>query len=201
MNLRTFCITLPEYPEKTEIAVSHFRDVDIDVQFFNGVHGEKFGLKAVHPYKIDYPDKNYTISFKEVGIWMSHWALWNVLNFLHEPHFLILEIDALFPKDWHSRVVDALNSVPDDFDMLYIGSCCAEDKPKTLVKNQVWDVRWPACNHAYVVAKKALPVLLSTQRKCCSPMDISLIESTHPKLKIYTVLPSIVMQRDTILKP
>lgn len=181
--------------------MKHFKEVGLNnVTAFNGVHGEGFGLKAVYPYRIDYPDNRYTISFKEVGIWLSHHFLWGALNLMWSPHFLILESDCKFPDDWHSRFLDAMNSVPEDFDMLYVGSCCAEDKPKTLVKNQVWDVRFPNCNHSYVVAKKALPMLLSL-RRCCEPIDIAIAQNIAPKMKIYTVLPAICKQHDRILKP
>ena len=124
--------------------------------------------------------------------------LWAALNIqYYHDWFLILEDDAKLTDDWMGKADDAIKSVPKDWDMLYIGSCCCEGKPSKLIKNQVWEVRYPLCTHAYFVAKKALPVLLETNRKMWAPIDIGLTYDSHPLLKVYTVLPRIVEQFDT----
>ena len=199
--IRTFCINLPEYPERRAKAQNHFRERQLDVHFFDGIHAEKFGIKTVFPYEVDNPGSGFNIGFKCVGIWLSHWALWSALTLLWEDHFLVLEDDALFPSDWHPRFVNALQNTPSDFDMLYIGSCCADSNPKRLVAAQVYESKYANCTHAIVIAKKALPILLRTQRKIYAPIDISLVVHTLGLLKSYVVLPTIVEQFDTVLKP
>jgi GR25 family glycosyltransferase involved in LPS biosynthesis len=198
---RTFCITLPETPDRTEKARTHFDSVGLVVEFFNGIHAEKFGLKTIFPYEVDHPGSGFNIGFKPVGIWLSHFMLWSALSLQSESHFLVLEIDAKFPSDWRGRVEKALQDTPPDFDMLYIGSCCCEGRPQRRVKNDVWDVRYPLCTHAYIVAKKALYTILMTQRKCYAPIDIGLAFHTLPQLKVMTVLPRIIEQFDTIIPP
>lgn len=198
--IRTFCLSLPdnEAPGRTQAALKHFRERGIyDLQFFYGIHAEKAGLKTVHPYLLDHPEENFTMGYKPTGIWLSHIMLWSALLLVHEDHFLILEDDAQFPENWHARFVAALNDAPRGFDMLYVGSCCCKGMPTTHIKGEVFDVRYPQCTHAYVVAKKALPVLLSTNRKAYAPVDIALNLHSHPLLKVYTVLPRIVGQFNT----
>jgi GR25 family glycosyltransferase involved in LPS biosynthesis len=201
LNLRTFCICLPEYPERKEKAKKHFNERGLAVEFFDGIHAEKAGLRTIHNYDVDHPGTNFNIGHKITGIALSHIMLWSALNLLWDEHYLILEDDCQFPPDWHSRLSAALKDVPQDFDMLYPGSCCCEGKPKTHIAGEVYDVKYPMCTHAFIVAKKALPVLLSTQRKIYGPIDCMLVFHTLPKLKVYTVLPRIFDQFDTIIQP
>lgn len=200
-TLRTFCITLPEYPDRRDTAKKHFNERGVQAQFFDGIHAEKFGVNTTLPYENDHPGSGFSMGFKPTGIWLSHWCLWSALNLSWDSHFLILEDDCRFPEDWHVRFSNALRDTPDGWDMLYIGSCCCGDKPKEQIKNEVWSVRWPFCTHAYCVAKKALPTLLQTQREArvYAPIDCSLIFHTFEKLKVYTVLPRICDQWDTII--
>lgn len=199
--MRKFCICLPEYPDRQAKAKAHFLERGLPVEWFMGIHAEKFGLKTVWPYEVDNPGSGYLLSQKQVGVHMSHYMLWGALNLLWDEHYMVLEDDAQFPENWHSRFTQVMTDVPRDFDMIYIGACCTFDKPKQPIKGEVWQVQWPFCTHAYVVAKKALPVLLETQRKVWAPIDIALINTSLPKLRVYTVLPSIVSQFDTVYPP
>ena len=123
--MKTFCIVLPESPERTAKARAHFASVGLEnVTFFDGIHAEKFGLKTVFPYERDNPGSGFNMGFKCVGIWLSHYMLWGALNLLSDSHFLVLESDACFPSDWQDRFAQTIIDVPADFDMLYVGSCC-----------------------------------------------------------------------------
>ena len=203
--MRRFCLTLPETPERTEKARKHFQEMRVyDVTFFNGIHAERAGLQTHHLYEVDNPGTGFKIGHKPTGIWLSHIMLWAALNLLWDEHFMILEVDAQFGPDWHTRVNSALTDAPRDFDMLYVGSCCCKGRPTKHIKGDVYEVRWPLCSHAYIVAKKALPILLASQRKCWSPIDIGLGFDTfdkNPEMKVYTVLPRIVEQFDTVIPP
>ena len=95
----------------------------------------------------------------------------------------------------------ALNHTPEDVDLLFVGNCNCADKPQEQVSGPVFDVRYPFCNHAYIVWKKALQTLLSTQRTLSANMDLDLYFNTYPKLRVYSVLPSVIAQRGTPLSP
>lgn len=200
MIVRTFVITLPEKPDRRVKMAAHLKERGLHTyQFFNGLHAEKAGLATIHTYELDHPGSGFRMGFAPTGIWLSHYMLWSTLNFLHDDHFLVLEDDAQFPEGWHERFTQALRDVPPSFDMLYIGSCCCKGKTQTKIAGDVYDVRYPLCTHAYIVAKKALPVLLANSRKAWAPVDISMTLECHPHLKVYTVLPRIVDQFDTVI--
>lgn len=200
-NIRAFVVTLQELPDKTKFILDHFKSVGLEAETFNGISAAVSGLKTIHPYEFDAPGSGWLIGPKCTATWLSFYMLYSAMLYMPDEHFLQLEWDAQFPADWRPRVEAALADVPKDFDMLLLGSCCCQGNPQTRIKGNVWDVRYPQCGHATIIAKKAIPIILSTQRKVYAPLDISLRFHTMPHLKVYTVLPSIVSQFGTELKP
>ena len=200
-NIRPFVVTVPEEAHRTQFIQEHFKSVGIEAEEFAGVSANESGLVTTHCYEIDNPGSGWKIGPKPTACWMSFYMLWSALNLLPDSHFLTLEWDAKFPNDWRERTERALLDVPADFDMLFIGSCCCQGKPQTRIAGEVFEVKYPLCGHATIIAKKALPVILRTQRKIYAPIDISLAFHTLPHLKAYTVLPRIVDQFATVIPP
>lgn len=200
---RTLCLTLPETPERTAGARKHFADMGVEgVEYVDGICAKSFGVFTTHPYLHDDPKRGgCIIPQQQVGCMLSHYLLWSACRLLNEERVFILEDDAEFPVGWQERLARALADTPADADLLFVGSCCTADKPKTLVRGEVWEVKWPLATHAYVVWRKALPVLLETQRDVYAPVDLALYFKTLPRLRVYTVLPRIVSQRGTELHP
>ncbi len=207
-NLRTFVIVLPELPEVTLKCQQHLRDMRVDdykplgeITYFEGIHGEKFGLRTIHPYNLDRTpaDGDFFMGPKPVGIYLSHYALWMACTLLPDPHFFIMEADAKFPSDWEPRFTHILQDLPTDLDVGFIGSCCTAGFQSRHVTNEVYEVKYPMCLQAYIVAKKALPDLLHRQRDCYAPIDISMKLHALPHLRTYTVLPRLVEQFNTHL--
>lgn len=200
LNFRPFLVTLQEEPEKTARIMAHFKDVGLEPEVFNGIHAVQSGLYTKHTYDIDKPGSGWRIPEVNVANWLSFYMLWAALNMQPDSHFLTLEWDAKFDPKWKDRLQAVLQHLPKDFDMLFLGSCCTWDKVRTQIHgSELWEVKWPMCGHATIVAKKALPVLLATQRKCYAPMDISIMFHTLPLLKVYTILPRMVDQFNTKL--
>jgi GR25 family glycosyltransferase involved in LPS biosynthesis len=204
--MRTFCITLPEKPERKNQAQQHFTERGVNAEFFTGINGQKMGITNTpdHPYMRDRKpgDPPFYVGTHCVGIFLSHYMLWNALTLLPDQHFFILEDDAKFEDGWKAKMEKAMMDVPQDFDWLFIGSCCAKNqRHKRHVSGNIWDVRYPQCFHAYVVAKKALPHLIATNRDCYAPIDISVTLHSFSQLKVYTLLPRIVEQFNTEIQP
>lgn len=197
INVRPFVVVLQELPEKEASIQTHFLSRGLIAETFNGIHGVTSGLRTIYPYERDAPGSGWNIGVKPVATWLSFYMLWAALNLQPDPYFLTLEWDCKLPENWRERTERAIENTPSDFDLLFLGSCCAQDKPKTHIAGEVWEVHYPVCGHATIIAKKALPVMLSTQRKVYAPIDISLALHTLPRLKVYTVLPRICDQFDT----
>ena len=200
--MKTLCLTLLECPERTARCAAHLSARGIDnVEWVMGINADVAGLATSHPYEVDNPGSGFHIGPKVTGIFLGHYLMWSVCNALPDSHFLLLEDDVLLHEDFKERMEQAMQDVPPDFDFLFLGSCCCKGHPTEHVKGQVFDVRYPQCLHAMVVAKKAIPHLLRTQRKCYGPADCVLIFHTFPECKVYTLLPRCADQRDTELSP
>jgi hypothetical protein len=201
INVRPFVLTVSEYTERTEFIRRHLRAEGIEAEEFDCINANLAGLKTIHPYERDAPDSGWNIGSKPVCLLVSFQMFWKAALYMPDDYFLFLEWDCKFLPGWRERTEQALLDVPPDFDFLFLGSCCCNGKPQTHVKGEVWDVKYPMCNHAQIIAKKALHVLLSTQRKFYAPADISLALHAFPLLKVYTVLPRVAEQFDTVLEP
>jgi GR25 family glycosyltransferase involved in LPS biosynthesis len=210
--MKTFILGLPEKKERLARMVAHVEERGIrGASVVWGIHAEncfglmpdetKPGLQTRHCYDIDNPGSGFRIGPKLTGIYLGHYLLWSICNQLPDDHFLLLEDDAILHPDFKERMERAMADVPMNFDVLFLGSCCTKGHATTHVRGEVFDVRYPQCNHAMVISKKAMPVLLETQRKCYAPVDCSLIFHAFPKLQVFTVLPRLADQVDTELSP
>lgn len=188
-------------PEKQNFIMNHYHEVGFQAECFNGIHGTTSGFRTVWPYEVDAPGSGWNIGTKPVATWLSFYMLYAALNMQPESHFWLTEWDCKFPFNWHERTEQVLRDVPADFDFLFMGSCCCKGRPARQVKGDVWDVRYPMCGHSLIVAKKAIPTVLRTQRRCYAPWDISLLAWTFPHLKVYTCLPRLCDQFNTDLSP
>lgn len=199
-HIPKFCLTLPEQAFRRERAERHFAENQVGhVNYIEGVNGPKFGLETKFPYEVDAPGSGFNMGPRCVGIWLSHWIAWQIACQLPSHHAMILEDDAKFDPNWKERTNLALLDVPADFDWLFIGSCCSARPGNTLIKGEVWDVRYPMCFQAYIISKKGAALLLGTQRKVYAPIDISTTFHSFSLMKVYTLLPTAVFQFDTVI--
>ena len=194
-------ITLAGTPGRTERLTEHLRDRGIEWKAFNGVDAAKWGLTTSNTYEIDHPGSNYIIPQKHVGLHLSHYILWTIQHETCTQEMTILEDDAMFTEDWKTQYAAARDSLPEDWDILLIGSAHSDYRPKRHIKGTIWEVLWPITTHAYIVNFKALPVLLKTQQHSGSPIDLSLNFRTYPLLNVYTPLPRLAEQHNTPLEP
>jgi GR25 family glycosyltransferase involved in LPS biosynthesis len=198
---------LPEKPHRTEAAQKHFDEVGLDcVRFIPGINGEKFGLRTIHPYAVDDPSGKFFCGPHETGIFLSHLFVWMHVSLSHD-YAMVMEDDVKFRDGWKQQVRDALANVPENFDFLFLGSCATGAAFKQHVKGNVWDVRYPACFHAYIVSQRGAAYLVQTQRKMWGPVDL-MTWVVDPRggsipsfrdLNVYTVMPRVADQFNTEL--
>lgn len=199
----TFVVTVQEVPEKTRIIQEHFSAMGLNAENFNGISANESGLVTEHTYEVDNPGTGWRIGRKPTATWVSFYMLWSALNLLDYEYFFTLEWDSSLHPNWKERADKAMRDAPKDFDMLFLGNCCTRHGDGRIAGNHVvgdlYDVRWPMCGHGTIIAKKAIPIILETQRKIYAPLDISLAFHTFPKLKVLTLVPRCIDQFDTFL--
>jgi Glycosyltransferase family 25 (LPS biosynthesis protein) len=206
-SFRAYCIATREPYDSPIIpgisrgkprARAHFEERDLHVEFYWGIDVPRSGLVVTKPFEED-ENKKIIMSQRRAGTWVSHRALWAACLLLPDEPVLLMEDDAIFPKDWKSRLEEAFHHTPEDWEMLFIGSCCTWWRPKTCISGPVYEVKWPLCLHAYFVRRhKVLDHLIRTQDACgCyAPADIAVADHSLSTLRVYTVLPRIVEQAD-----
>ena len=171
-----------------------------DCRIFYGLNGAKSGLKASIPYEVDNPGSGYLIGEKHVGCSMSHWMLWNALDF--EPStpdmVMIVEDDILFRPHWKETVERALTKLPEDWDILYPGSCCSAGKLSRELDSNLFE-GMPLCTHCYIVRKKALKTLIETNEEVFAPIDLQMYFKSRHLLNCFTIFPRVVDQDGTHL--
>lgn len=187
-----YAITLESTPQRTQRLKKHLEAQNIQWTPWEGFDAAQWGLATLHPYMLCTPER--IVEQKHVGLHLSHWSLWQHLSKIEGEAFTVLEDDAQFSEGWQAQVEQAIQSLPACWEMLLIGSGNTFDKPKMQWRNNVWDVRYPQCTHAYIVRKQALDKLLKTARKAWAPIDIALAIASYPVMNVFTVLPRIVTQ-------
>jgi len=201
LTVRPFVMVVQEFPEKTEFIQRHLRSVGIEAEEFPCISAVESGLETTHKYEADNPGSGYRIGPKPTSLCVSFQMFWTAAMFMPDDYFFFIEWDAQFNLDWRERSEQAIRDTPADFDFLFLGSCCCKDRPQRHIQGQVYEVKYPMCNHAQIIAKKAMGTLLRTQRRIYAPADISLANHAFPHLKVYTLLPRCVNQFATIIPP
>lgn len=197
---RTFCVTLRETPKRREEAQKYFDEIKWPVEFFEGIHGESFGLKSTIPNYDKLPGREYFITQGAVGCLLSHLMLWNVLIHQPEEEFLILEDDVKLCDDFTERYEKFRAELPDDWQMAYLGYLIpggSYGEGITHVSENIIICK-PVCTHAYMVKKSALKTLIETNQLAWSPLDIQIIERSLPKLKYYAIKEPLITQRSVL---
>lgn len=207
MKTRNFCITIPELEGEEVKAKAHFDSVGLAVEFVHGIHGVKSGIDSTLPYEFDNPGSGFKVGPKIISLALNHYMVWTACMVCPEELFLVLESDAKFELDWKEKLNQALLDLPEDWDVLYVGSCNCDGKTFQHIKGQVYRVntsdihQTPQCTHAILYTKRAIQICLETQRKFYVGVDLALIFHTLPLLNSYVLLPRLASQHNPDVLP
>ncbi len=195
----------PEWVEQKENAEKYFAEQGIEnIDWVAGIHAHKWGVQGTHIYLLDgRPEEQFKIGDKKVGGFLSQYVVYNSMLRSAESHFMFMETDCEFIDGWKEKLNEELKNVPEGFDFLFVGSCCAADKEPIHVAGDIYEfpfrgeenwTMYPQCGHCYIVAKKALPHIIATQRDAGNPADVSLVKYSFPQMKVYAILPRLAHQ-------
>lgn len=97
-----------------------------------------------------------------VGCYLSHMAAWETLLASGKPYGLVFEDDAEVGKHALRRALSSLEQLPDDWDVLLLGTACLSRCPRVRgkpFKTVTHFVRF----HAYAISRKACAFLTSKE--------------------------------------
>ena len=186
---------------RTRKTLDHLSAMGINAEPFLGFDGSVTGLRTEHTYELDHPGTNYRIGPKTVNMYLGHLMMWRVCEYLDGDSFLFLEDDVRFKPDWREHFDFAIPSLPVDWDLLYIGSCCCGGSPVTQISGHLNRVNHALCTHAYAVRKKAFPTIRKACDKVYAGIDIALCLHAIPELNTFAFLPRLADQFETDIAP
>ena len=179
----------------------HLSDFDVKPKLFYGLDHKTTGVHStIYSYDMDDHDTDRRLSPKSIHIQLSHYMLWSGLQMLGQDCYAIFEDDVRFVPGWKERMQEAIKSLPDDWDLLYLGSCNCLDSVSDddRVGADLFRVDRASCLHAYVVRAKVLPVLLERCERVWAPVDLAMHVDTVPggsrPIVSYAVLPRLAEQ-------
>jgi GR25 family glycosyltransferase involved in LPS biosynthesis len=203
---KIFCLTLKDTPKRREYAEQHFKQNGLDVEFFDGINGEKFGLRTVIPFMDDILSHNpswkpgdsppYYITQGHVGCILSHYMLWKTLSYFPDDEFLILEDDVILCDRFKDKLLDYKSRLPNDWQYVFVGHCCLppEDYQIKVTDNIITTTHPPMCTHAYMIKKESINTLIETNSMAWAHIDIQIQKKTLKILKHYVFLPALIDQ-------
>ena len=196
---RTFVLTVRRPIKRFDDTVKHLDEQGINWERFDGMDNTICRLLPVDTFDLDRAGDK--IGPKHIAATLTQYMLWQVMKYQPDESFVALEFDVRFVDGWYSKYETAIRALPDDWDLVYLGSCCCEGRETTAIKHNVYEVKYPLCGHAIMYRKKCLETLLTIHQKIHMPLDIAMFYMSLPKLRVYTVLPSIVTQHNTLMPP
>ena len=205
---RTFVLTVRRQIHRFDETVKHLDEQGIQWERFDGFDNQITRLQAMDTFDMDRAGER--LQAKHVAATLTHYLLWGMMAYQPDESFVALEFDVRFVDGWRDRFESAMSILPDDWDLVYLGSCCCKGRemfpvlpiPTSLAPpTNLYDVRYPLCGHAIMYRKKCLETLLTIHQKINMPLDIAMYHMSLPKLRVYTILPSIVEQHNTFLPP
>ena len=200
MNLpRTFVLTVDRDIQRFDVTAKHLDDVGIKWERFNGFDNQICRLLPIDTFDLDRAGEK--IGSKHIAATLSHYLIWKVMQYQPDDSFIVLEYDVEMAEKWDSRFYGLTKVLPDDWDIVFLGSCCCKGRETKHISGDCYEVKYPLCGHAMMFRKKALTVLLKEHQKICMPLDVALFYQSLPKLRVYTAIPPIVNQRGTPLPP
>lgn len=196
MNIpRTFCVTLQETPLRTKMFLEMANKFNIQVDLFYGVFGQRMGLTPKLPNEIECPGKNIFMTDGAVGCYLSHFVLWNVLSYLPEDEFLIVEDDAVFADNFQEKFINTYKKLPKDWDLVYVGWVPCGNVPPPVIVDEGISIRHPSATHGYLIKKRIIKKVINSIQPCGSPIDLVMVNKLLPHIKFYTFDPPLINQR------
>ena len=215
---KTYVINLKKRNDRWEQINTNFKNTKLKLNRWDAIYG-----KDLSDEKIKQITNNfcyYLCSPSMIGIWMSHYSLWQHIVKNNETNVLIMEDDAYPADDFNSRLPTLLEKIPKDFDMLYfgcIGSC--DEQYNNFIKfffggsnKNVYDQNnndemkeiirpyFPLALHGYMVSNKGAKKLLNNEKfkKISYHIDFALpvliFNDFKSNFNVYAVIPSLIKQ-------
>lgn len=190
-------LTVDRPIQRFDDTVEHLNSLAIPWKQFNGFDNIRCRLNPVDTF--DYDRVGERIGPKHIAATLSHMAIWYVMLYHPDDHFIVFEYDVRVQPHFREEYDRVMENLPSDWQVCNLGACCTAGREQTLIKDNIYECPVHLCGHAWMYRKTALPILIREHQKIHQPLDIAMVTQSLPLLKSYVVLPRIVEQHGTPL--
>jgi hypothetical protein len=201
----TFIVSLPEGPREKE-CVKYMESFGIKAVPIYGFRASNCGISTEYYNSV----KKDRMGVKSIVAGLSHFSVWSAIKWAVESGaypkdqpFLIVEDDCKFVSDdWKEKLTEELQHVPEDWEVIYVGSCCAAPyEDNRHIGGNVYRLTRGMCTHCYYVTYEGACMLMKTNQKVWCPIDIQMLVDSIPFMKFYGILPRLAYQDGANLYP
>jgi len=193
-NFKIIVISLSFRKDRREFITNQFAELNIPFEFFNAFHGETEKTRFQHVVQFSENSIKY-LSPGSIGCIASNIAIWKELSTSHFDAFLIFEDDVVLNITF-SKLAKIISTVPDDFDLLYLGSGSYKKRLNAKsISNSLFvpfSIRKGA--FGYLISKNGVDKILQNVTEInitCGGIDTILgVLTMKRKIKSYHVKPS-----------
>lgn len=178
---KKICINLEKRKDRLERSLQVFKNFNIDVEIFKAIDGNTL----INP-TITIPIGNYGLNKTSEKIFEECIEL-NINN------VLIFEDDVELHDDFHLILNQALNQLPEDWEMLYFGgNHIGGVIPYTNNLNKLLKTY---AAHAFVINKNIFSIILDDLKKFTNLENDVIYSNLHSRGKSFVITPHIAWQR------
>jgi glycosyl transferase family 25 len=192
-NIITYVINLDESPDRLKYIGNQLSAANIDFIRFKAINGKGLNLEKI------YADGLVTAKWLkrgQVGVALSHITLWKTIKNWEEDIAIVLEDDAIIPKNFWVRLKICINQLPDNWDMLFLGGTSIIGKkfstnlltPTTMATKGIYNTGF----FAYMVNKKSLKTLIKKSKPLITAIDNQIKDEAFKDLNVYYAYPPII---------
>lgn len=140
--------------------------LDFDKESLN-----KEELSKIYPYL--FSNKNgRNLSLAEISLVLKHKYVFDDVVKNDYKNVVVFEDDIILVDDFSTKLNEYMNQLPEDYDILWIGTCCDLHVPQTNPNINVYPCQHGSrCTHAYVISNSACKKLNDIFHGIYQPID------------------------------
>jgi GR25 family glycosyltransferase involved in LPS biosynthesis len=187
-----YVINLDKDKERLKKIILECKKFNIDFQRFSAIDPIDLSQNILDKYIPKYIQQNGTNTM--IGCGLSHIFIWQDAIKQNYNNILVFEDDIIISDNFNEILQNAMNELPKDYDILYLGlrdSICKP--PKDISFNYIYKPLFPLLTHAMIISKNGLNKLVKYITKINDHIDY-LIARNKDKLNIYATKEKVVNQ-------
>lgn len=131
-----------------------------------------------------------------IGVWLSHYRLWQHIAKHKETNVLILEDDAYPSSDFPSALNSIFPSLPSNWDLLFLGCYGSCVLRQFAASYSIFKPSFPLALHSYMITCHGAQKLINALHTPYYTIDFAMASFflCHPDFKVFAVKPNLIYQ-------